>query len=93
MVQAHPYREMCDVTDTSLLHGIEIYNLHPGHDSRNDLAVELCGRTGLIPTGGSDFHYRGGEGGGVILSRRPKDEKDLASVLRERSHKVISVKE
>ena len=80
---------MCDVMDTSLLHGIEISNTHPGHDSRNALAVELCKRTGLIPTGGSDFHYRGGEGGGVILPRRPNDERDLAAILRERRHEVI----
>lgn len=89
LAQAHPYREMCDVMDTSLLHGIEISNTHPGHDSRNALAVDLCKRTGLIPTGGSDFHYRGGEGGGVILPRRPNDERDLAAILRERRHEVI----
>lgn len=89
LVQAHPYREICDVMDVRYLHGIEVANTHPGHDSRNALALELCKRTGLVPTGGSDFHYRGGEGGGTVLPRAPKDERDLAAILRERRHKII----
>lgn len=89
LVQAHPYREICDVMDTTLLHGIEVSNTHLGHDSHNDLAIALCERTELIPTGGSDFHYRSGEGGGIILPRAPIDERDLAGLLRERVHKVI----
>lgn len=92
LVQAHPYREICDVADVRFLHGAEIANLHPGHDSHNDLARKLCEENGLIGTGGSDFHFRGGEGGGVLFPRAPRDEKELAEILVSRDFEVIGTR-
>ncbi len=89
LVVAHPYRSICTELDYRYVHGIEIANLHPYQDSGNRKAEEVCERLGLIPTGGSDFHHEGGEGGGVLLKRAPENEKDLVAILRSRDYEVI----
>ncbi len=89
LVVAHPYRSICTEVDYNYVDGVEIANLHPGHNSHNKKAEKVCTRRGLIPTGGSDFHCEGGQGGGVLLRRAPKDEKDLVSILRSGDYEVI----
>ena len=56
IVQAHPFRNKMTVMNPDLIHGVEVFNAHAGHDSRNDLALAWCRRYGKIPTSGSDFH-------------------------------------
>ncbi len=89
LVVAHPFRKICTQLDYRYLHGIEIANLHPHQNSYNERAERLCDELGLIPTGGSDYHEKGGEGGGIILKRAPADEKDLVAILRSRDYEVI----
>lgn len=89
LIAAHPYRAICTEIDYTCLDGIEIANLHPYQNSHNEKAEELCNRLGLIPTGGSDFHFEGGEGGGLLLKRAPENEKDLVGILRSRQFEVI----
>lgn len=56
IVQAHPFRNKMIIMKPELIHGVEVFNAHAGHDSRNRLALEWCRRYGKIPTSGSDFH-------------------------------------
>ena len=56
-IQAHPFREKMTVVEPKYLDGIEVYNAHSGHDSRNYLANEEALRYGLIRTSGGDFHH------------------------------------
>lgn len=89
LVVAHPYRAICTEIDYSYVDGVEIANLHPYQNSHNEKAEEICSKLNLIPTGGSDFHARGCYGGGVLLKRAPKDEKDLVEILKSRDYEVI----
>lgn len=56
-VQAHPFRNGMTVTPPDCLDGVEVFNGHKGHDSRNDIANMWADKFGLIKTSGTDFHY------------------------------------
>ena len=84
IIQAHPFRKMCFPADIRFLHGIEIMNGNPRHDSRNNLAKEMARREGLVGTAGSDFHQiRDLAGCCVRMANLPADEQELARVIRE----------
>ncbi len=84
MAQAHPFRKSCFPGDTRCLHGIEVYNGNPRHDSRNPLAKALAEKTGLRQTVGSDFHQMGDFSGMYTsLEQIPADGRELARMLRE----------
>lgn len=82
LVQAHPFRSRTKQVDARFLHGIESYNGHPYHNSRNSLAEERAAKYGLIKTAGSDFHVLGYEGTGMYFERRVENEKDLVWLLK-----------
>ena len=56
-VQAHPFRNGMKITPPHLLDGIEVFNGHQGHDSRNAMALAWAKLHGLLFTSGSDFHH------------------------------------
>ena len=57
LVQAHPFREVCAPAPAEDLDGVEVFNGHPRHDSRNPLAMEFSiAHPHLIRTSGSDYH-------------------------------------
>lgn len=58
--QAHPFRDKVTRCNPGYLHGCEVFNAHPYHNSRNILAAQFCSDNSLIPTCGSDFHYEEG---------------------------------
>ena len=89
LVQAHPYREICTPGDPEYLHGAEAANLHPLHNSKNSKALRFCKHNNLIGTGGSDFHFPLGIGGGILLPRAPKDEADLVALIKSRDFEII----
>lgn len=91
MIQAHPYRWMCTPADPAALDGVEIMNMHPGHDSRNHLAVEMAEQNPqLIRTGGSDTHEeRHMCRGGILAETLPADEKELVELLRSGKYTII----
>lgn len=82
IIQAHPFRSPCTPSDPAYIHGVEIFNGNPRHDSRNDIAVAFCKQHSLIPTSGSDFHELEDIGIGGIITQEPiKDEKHLTRIL------------
>lgn len=87
-IQAHPFRNGMTETDPSFLDGIEALNMHPGHNSRLALAVKYAKQhPHLITTCGTDFHHKGHQGLGGILSKTlPKDTHELAALLRSRDY-------
>ena len=89
LIQAHPYREICTPGDARCLHGVEVANLHPLHNSKNRKALRFCRQNDLIGTGGSDFHFPLGIGGGIYLPRAPKDEADLVALIKSRDFEII----
>ncbi len=87
--QAHPFRNGMTVTDPSLLDGIEIYNAHPRHDSRNDVAELWQKKHGLLCSAGSDAHELGDVSSGIYTDIEIKDNQTLVEVLKSGSFEII----
>ena len=89
-VQAHPMRNGCEPVDPSLLDGVEVYNMHPGHNSRVGLAALYTGKKeNLIVTAGSDYHHpkKNHEGLAAIRTTHlPNDSFELAGLLRNKNY-------
>ena len=63
--QAHPFRTGQTVQPPAYLHGIEVHNGNPNHDSHNEQALAYAKAHGLAMVAGSDLHgehgvHRGG---------------------------------
>lgn len=81
--QAHPFRNGMTVTDPKLLDGIESYNGHLNHDSRNDIAMMWAEKHHLLQSSGSDYHDPGREArGGILVPERIRTQEELLKVLR-----------
>ena len=84
LAQAHPFRNGMQVVSPSLLDMIEVFNGHPGHDSRNSIAQAWARLHGLPGISGSDCHFASAVGrGGVLLSEKPADMAALIRLLRK----------
>ena len=82
--QAHPFRDGMTVLNPTILDGVEGYNGHGGHDSRNDIALAWAKKFGVRMISGSDFHYVSkAEPGGVYFEERHMDSKAVAKALLE----------
>lgn len=83
MFQAHPFRIGMTVVDPELLDGVEVYNGHGDHDSRNDIAYKWAEKHNLRKLSGSDFHGNLSlEPGGVYFEEYLSDSKQVAEALR-----------
>ena len=83
MIQAHPNRNNMVEISRECVDGYEVFNLHPGHNSRVALASRLHAKNGGIAVGGTDFHHRGHEGClFTCFSEKPQNGKDLVRLLR-----------
>lgn len=83
IVQAHPFRDGLTRADAADLDGIEVFNMHPGHNSRVTLAAKLQQTVGGVVTGGTDLHHRGHEGQLLTCFRElPEDSFALAKALK-----------
>lgn len=85
LLQAHPFRHGMEPVDPSLLDGMEVFNMHPSHNSRIALAANATREHGFTAvTAGSDFHHRSHEGTAAMRTTRcPKTSFDVADMLRE----------
>lgn len=86
-IQAHPMREGMQNVDTTLLDGIEVFNMHPNHNSKVGLASVYANENNLsIIIAGSDFHNpnRNFEGVSALRGRYlPEDTFELAKLLKK----------
>lgn len=63
IIQAHPFRNSCSLQNLDIIDGIEVFNMHPGHNSRVAVAAKLThDNPHLLVTGGTDFHHEGHQG-------------------------------
>ena len=85
VIQAHPFRNGMVLMDSCLLDGIEVYNLHPNHNSRAGLAAKYAEMEDFeICTCGSDFHHIGQHAlAGLMTKELPEDNKALVKCIRE----------
>lgn len=87
LIQAHPFRGNCKPEAPDFIHGVEVYNEVPRHNSKNELALAYAQEHGLIQTAGSDFHWPEDLARGGIVTDRPiLDGKDLVEILRSGSY-------
>lgn len=85
-IQAHPMRDGMKLYDPSLLDGIEVFNLHPNHNSKVGLASVYAKENNIpIIIAGSDFHHPNRNHEGLSALRAtylPEDSFELAKVLK-----------
>ena len=80
IIQAHPFRDF-DQADgdiaTGCVHGLEVLNRSPRHDSQNERAAELRNRhPELAALCGSDTHRPGDEArAAMVFKRRVRDSR------------------
>ena len=88
--QAHPFRNGMTVTNPDYLDGIEVYNAHARHNSRNDIAEMWAKRYKLLPISGSDMHHDYDLPGGGILTDEPIESMEqLLRILREGRYTLV----
>lgn len=85
LIQSHPYRNQSMQLPIEYVHGYEVFNSHKGHTERNEQSLLLCQKVDGIGTCGSDYHNKGMQRTAVIFNELPKDEKDLARLLKAKS--------
>ena len=87
LLQAHPFRKNMVLVNPALLDGIEVFNLHPHHNSRVGLAARYAAEQDFIELAGSDFHDS--DWGAIIGLRTktlPTSSAELAALLRRRDY-------
>ncbi len=88
--QAHPFRNNMTITDPDYLDGIEVYNAHGRHNSRNDFAQIWAEKYGLLPISGSDIHHDYDLPGGGILTDEPIESMaQLMQILRTGNYELL----
>lgn len=81
--QAHPFRDGMTRTEPRYLDGVEGYNMHPHHHSRNELALQFAKENLLPISSGSDAHETHMVGrGGIISETLPADGLELRDLIR-----------
>ena len=85
LVQAHPYREGLTRANPQILHGVEVHNGNPRHNSHNDLALRFAEENGLLMTSGSDYHNpEDCNRGGMLLPVLPQDGMEIAAMIKSK---------
>lgn len=82
-IQAHPFRNRMTVIRPDYLDGVEVFNGHFGHDSRNEIAAAWAEKFGLIKTSGTDYHYiTSPANGGILTDEEITDMYQLIEILK-----------
>lgn len=84
-IQAHPFRNGIERVSPSLLDGIEVFNVHPNHNSRISIASAYARDNGIsIITAGTDYHHPGHEGLAALRCKTlPETSFELAQILKK----------
>ena len=89
IIQAHPFRDGMQYVKPESLGGIEVFNMHPNHNSRIALAAKYAKKNNMIATCGSDFHHFGQECLCGILTKEPlKSSYDVCDVLKKQDYNM-----
>ena len=83
IVQAHPFRDGMTQISLDSVDGYEVFNMHPGHNSRIAVAAKTIFGKNKIITGGTDYHHPNHEGMCAVLTKAPiTDSYQLAKILQ-----------
>jgi predicted metal-dependent phosphoesterase TrpH len=90
VVHAHPFRNGMQIVKPDLLDGVEIFNGHMDHDSRNVIAQIWAEKFGLKRTAGSDYHYSSQvPNAGMLTDVEVKDVATLVEILKNGQYQLI----
>lgn len=91
LVQAHPFRTGMRIISPKDIDGVEVYNGHIGHESKNFLAMGLATEYNLIKTSGTDLHYaRVPATGGILTNEKITSQQQLISVLKSGLYELLT---
>ncbi len=83
IIQAHPFRNNMQRAPVDYIDGIEVFNMHPGHNSAIAFAAKYAKEHNLIKTGGTDFHHLGHEGMIAAVTKTiPENSFELADIIK-----------
>lgn len=87
ILQAHPFRDNIFLAPLSAIDGIEVFNLHPGHNSRVAWAAKYARENGLLISGGSDVHRTDRACSCFLRTSEPiESSHDIVRVLNSRDY-------
>ena len=87
IIQAHPFRDGMESVKPCSLDGIEVFNMHPNHNSRIGLAAKYANENNMTAICGSDFHHFGQECLCGILTKKPLENSyDVSDVLKKQDY-------
>ena len=90
LFQAHPFRNGMTIIKPKYLDGIEVFNGHNVHQSRNKIAAMWADMYGLKRSSGSDFHEAAHVCCGGILTDSPiKNAAELLEVLKSENYELL----
>ncbi len=90
MFLAHPFRDRMTVIDPGGFDGVEVFNAHNGHDSRNALAYAYARHHGLSGIAGTDYHHTtNAPSAGIVTPEPITSDKDLLAVLRSGGYRTF----
>ncbi len=90
IVQAHPFRNGMTVIRPTFLDGVEAFNGHTGHDSRNEIANAWADKYNLIKTSGTDFHYKDvPANAGILTKMEITSMPQLVDILKNGNYELI----
>lgn len=93
-IQAHPFRNGMTVIRPNFLDGVEVFNGHFGHDSRNDIAEMWAEKFGLIKTSGTDYHYTTSPAnGGILTNEEITSMPQLVEILKSGNYELNRITE
>ncbi len=83
ILQAHPFRDNITLANPESLDGIEVFNLHPGHNSRVGFAAQYAKKHNMLVSAGTDFHEPGREAMCSIMTEKPlTDSYEVAEIIK-----------
>ena len=88
-IQAHPFRNWMMIIEPRMVDGVEVFNGHFGHDSRNDIANMWAEKYNLIKTSGTDYHYiTSPANGGIFTNEEITNMGQLVEILKSGNYKL-----
>jgi len=89
LIQAHPFRDGMTLMPPEFLDGVEVFNLHPGQNSRVGFAAKYAKEHNLLVTCGTDFHHEGHQGMTALLTKKVmKTSHDIVNALKSRDYLI-----
>ncbi len=86
ILQAHPFRKEMVRAPLDSIDGIEIFNMHPSHNSAVAVASRFARDNNLLVCGGSDFHYKNDEALCLVRTENKlRDSYDVAEMIKSKN--------